>query len=274
MKKILALIVIAALFNTGCSVFRSNTKDTGRKNWHDMTQDEIRSLPLQEVIDHLRYDYGTFECPQKSDRMHIPEDVWQKIPWTEEEKYINAALPHKLWNMRHDDNEWPSCHKFRGEDAFGPLAGEGHDKYLPPLPQLVKGRGIARWMSSGDKKLIEIPLFKDYDVTWTPENIPATIEIVDRKCGSVTYGSTTTITKQELFAEYAPSPLQKFSDKSWLETYPYHVSYHIMFKKNEPYCGGKPEGPDKVYFWRYGWRWDSLDNYYNKGGAYVGGHWN
>jgi hypothetical protein len=175
--------------------------------------------------------------------------------------------------MRHDDNPWPGCHRFRGKDAYGPLAGEGHDKYFQALPKLVKGRGIARWLSVGDTKAIEIPLFKDYSVTWTTSTIPATLDVVDRKCGSATFGSTFTITKEQLFAEYAPSPLQKWSDKSWLETDPYHVSYHLIINKKETYCG-KPDGPDDVYFWRYGWRWDSLDNYYNKSGKYIGGRWN
>lgn len=270
-KKLIA-ILFAGAFLSGCFL-KGNIKDTGRRNWHDMTADQIRAIPLEEVVAHLRHEYKLSECPQRSDRLFLPEDVWQQIDWTKEEKYRNAALPHKLWNMRHDDHVWPMCHKWRGDDAYGPRAGVGHDKYFPPLPQLVKGRGIARWLSVGDAKAIEIPLFKDYEVEWTTTTIPSTLEAVDRKCGSPTFGQTFIITKEDLLAEYAPSPLQKWSDKSWLEVYPKHLSYHKILKKNEDYCG-KPNGPDKVYFWRYGWRWDSFDNYYVKGAAYVGGHWN
>jgi len=275
MKKVL-IIIAASTMLSGCFLVGRINKGgvNDRLNWHDMTQDQIRAMGVDAVVAHLRHEYDKYECPQKSDRMHIPEDVWQQIDWTDEEIYINAALPHKLWNMRHDDYEWHSCHKFRGENAKGPLAGVGHDKYFPPLPVLVKGHGIARWMTAGDTSILEIPILKDYDITWTTTTLHNEMLVTERKCGHPNYGQTYTITKEDLLANYAPSPIQKFSDKSWLETYPYHVSYHTMIKKNEPYCGGKPNGPDKVYFWRYGWRWDSLDNYYNKGGKYVGGHWN
>lgn len=269
--KTLVAVIITSLFLSGCFLI-GNVKETGRRDWEHMTAEQIRTVPLQEVVDHLRYDYGTYECPQKSDRLFIPEDVWQQIDWTKEEKYRNAALPHKLWNMRHDDYNWPSCHGWRGDNAKGPRAGVGHDKYFPPLPQLVEGRGIARWMTVGDTSILEIPLFKDYEVTWTTSTIPNEIEVIERRKGNPNDGKTFTITKEYLLRNYAPSPLQKFSDKSYLEVYPYHKSYHIMLNKNENIYG---EGPDDdVYFWRYGWRWDSYDSYYIKGAFFVGGHWN
>jgi len=230
-------------------------------------------MTLEEIKTHLRKEYASFSCPQKSDRLIMSEDIWQQIDWTDEEKARNAALPHKLWNMRHDDNEWPGCHNWRGHDARGPRAGIGNPKYLPPLPVLVQGRGIARWMTANDESVLEIPLFKDYSVMWTTSTIPATLEVTERQCSRANYGETYTITKEELFEKYAPSPLQKFSDKSWLKVYPTHQSYHIMYKRNKGYCG---EGniDDDIFFWRYGWRWDSGDNYYTKGGAFIGGHWN
>jgi len=247
---------------TGC--FLKSKIKLPEKNYREMT--------LQEIKDHLRKDYGFFECPQKHDRLLISEEVWAQIDWTEEEKYRNAALPHKIWNMRHDDHGWPGCKQWRGNDAKGPRAGIGHDKYFPPLPMLVKGRGIARWMTQGDTSVIEIPLFKDYKVLWTTSTIPVTLEVTERLYGHPNDGKTYTITKEELLANYAPSPLQKFSDKSYLETYPRHKSYHVMIDKTEDYYGNGPD--DKVYFWRSGWRWDSYDSYYVKGAFYVGGHWN
>ncbi len=259
----IVLLLALSLILTGC--FNRPKVKLPEKNWQVMS--------VQEITDHLRKDYGFFECPQKHDRLLMPEHIWVLIDWTDEEKYRNAALPHKLWNMRHDDHVWPGCKEWRGDDAKGPRAGVDHDKYFPPLPTLVIGRGIARWMSTGDTSVLEIPLFKDYDVSWTTSTIPATLEVVERKCGAVNFGSTTTITKEYLLDNYAPSPLQKFSDKSYLETYPQHKSYHTILEKQETYCG-KPNGPDTVYFYRYGWRWDSFDNYYIKGAKYIGGHWN
>jgi hypothetical protein len=263
--RLIYLGFILALCFTASGCFLKSKIKLPEKNHAEMTIDDIKA--------HLRKSYGFFECPQKSDRLLITEEIWQQIDWTEEEIYRNAALPHKIWNMRHDDHSWPSCHEWRGDDARGPRAGEGHDKYFPPLPTLVKGRGIARWMARGDVSILEIPLFKDYSVTWTTATIPSTIEVIERKPGHSLYGSTQTITKEHLLSNYAPSPLQKFSDKSYLETYPTHKSYHIMLEKRETYTG-KPNGPDSVYFWRYGWRWDSYDDYYVKNAKYIGGRWN
>lgn len=259
----LSLILLMSFSLSGCFL-RQTTKHP---------EPDSSTMTLQEIKDHLRKEYSFFECPTRADRLFITEEIWQQIDWTEEEIYRNAAIPHKIWNMRQDDHGWPKCQSFRGDNAKGPRAGEGHDKYLPPLPQLVKGRGIARWMSRGDTSVIEIPLFKDYSVTWTTSTIPATLEVVNRKCGDPNFGEVYTLTKEQLLASYAPSPLQKFSDKSYLETYPTHKSYHLIFKKNEDYCG-KPNGPDDVYFWRIGWRWDSYDDYYKEGGKYIGGRWN
>lgn len=258
----LGLILSMCVSFSGC--FLKSKVKLPEKNHAEMTVDEIKA--------HLRKSYGFFECPQKSDRLIITEEIWQQIDWTEEEIERNIALPHKIWNMRHDDHGWPTCHNWRGYDAYGPRAGEGHPKYFPPLPQLVVGRGITRWMTSGDTSIIEIPLFQDYSVTWTTATIPSTLEVVERKCGHPLFGSTQTVTKEFLLGNYAPSPLQKFSNKSYLETYPTHKSYHIMFSKTEDYCGDGPD--DGVYFWRSGWRWDSYDNYYIKGAKYIGGHWN
>jgi len=271
----LALIIMSSFMLSGCFLVGRlhKTDPSARRNWERMTQDEIRAVPLQELVDHLRYEYDKYECPLKSDRVHIPEDVWQKIDWTDEEKYRNAALPHKLWNMRHDDHEWPSCQNWRGDDAYGYRAGEGHDKYFPRLPQLIKGRGVARWMTPGDTSIIEIPLFKDYSVIWTTSTIPDTVEVTERRCGKSNYGQTFTLTKEELLSQYAPSPIQQFSDKSYVMTYPLHTSYHVMIKRKEEYCDPR-DVADDVYFWRYGWRWDSYDEYYIKGGFFLGGHWN
>lgn len=230
---------------------------------------------VEEYKTHLRKKIPTFACPTREDRVHIPEEIWQQIDWTEREKFRNAALPHKLWNMRHDDNLWPACHDWRGDDAFGPLAGVGHPKYKQSPPKLVKGRGIARWMNAGDSSIIEIPLLANYREIWTPENIPAMLDVIERQGGVRQAGEHFQLTKAELFATYGPSPLQKFSDQSWLVCDPYHISWHKMIKRRE-YLGDKidPEATDKVLFFRYGWRWDSGDDYYVKAATYIGLAWN
>lgn len=265
MNKVRALVFVIAVSVLMSGCFNRPKINLPEKNYLEMT--------IQEITDHLRKDYSFWDCPQKHDRLLMSEAVWAQIDWTEEEKYRNAALPHKIWNMRHDDHGWPGCKEWRGDDAKGPRAGAGHDKYFPPLPTLVKGRGIARWMTVSDTSVIEIDLFKDYSTTWTVTNIPFTLEVTERNPGQPDFGVTNTITKEFLLGNYAPSPLQKFSDRSYLETFPTHKSYHIMYEKKETYTG-KPNGPDEIYFYRFGWRWDSFDSYYIKGAKFIGGHWN
>jgi len=228
-------------------------------------------LTLNQVKARIRKKYSFFESPKKSDRLFLTEDHWQRMDWTDKEKFINAALPHKLWNMRHDDHPWPFSRRYRGADAIGWRAGMDHVKFADKLPELVKGRGIARWMSEGDKSILEIDLFKDYKNIWTPENIPNKVEAVERQAGAK-FGEKYNITKEDLFYYYAPSSLQKFSKKSKLLRDPYHYSWHRMIKKREKYHGDYE--PDTVAFYRFGARWDSGDGYFIKNAFYIGGRWN
>lgn len=233
-------------------------------------------MSVEEVTAHLRKKYGFFECVKKSDRLFIPDNIWKQIDWTEKEIKINAGLPHKMWNMRHDDNPWPLCKKFRGHDAYGPRARKLNScKFLMTPPTLVEGRGITRWMGIKDMSVLEIPLFEDYKNLWTPENIPDQFDAYERKPNHPNFGKKILMSKHGLFLVYGPTALQKFSDKSWLKRNPYHISYHKMLKRREAIGEGKDiTGADRVWFYRYGWRWDSLDDYYNKRGAYAGLAWN
>ena len=121
-------------------------------------------MTIEEIKFHLRKEYGKWpwQGPKKKDRLFLKEEQWALIDWTDIEKKRNAALPHKMWNMRHDDLLWPKCYEWRGDDAYGYRAGEGHPKYMPILPKLVEGRGIARWMAPGDASVVEVPKLADY----------------------------------------------------------------------------------------------------------------
>jgi len=232
-------------------------------------------ITVDEYKSHLRKKYPWNKCPKKSDRVHIPEEIWAQIDWTPEEIERNICLPHKMWNMRHDDHLWPFCHQWRGDDAIGSLAPVGHPKHKPTPPKLVSGRGVARWMSDSDASILEIPQLADYHTTWTPDNFPKIVEAIERKGGHAREGERYEISKEELFAKYGPSPLQKFSDKSLLVVDPKHVSGHRMIKRREMLGESKTvTGADTVAFFRYGWRWDSGDNYYVEGAHYVGLAWN
>lgn len=232
-------------------------------------------ITVEDYKKALRRTWGLFECPKKEDRVFIPEGIWQQIDWTQEEKDRNAALPHKLWNMRHDDNIWPFCHDWRGDDAFGPLAAVGHPKYKQSPPKLIEGRGIARWMTNNDTSILEIPQLSFYENLWTVDNLPEYLGVIERRHSNPRFGEHYEISKLELLDAYAPTPLQKFSDRSYLKLDPFHISWHKMIKRRE-FLGDKIDidAEDTVMFFRYGWRHDSYDNYYVKSATYVGLRWN
>lgn len=233
-------------------------------------------MTIDEIKTKLRKKHGFFECPKKKDRIFLTEQQWSQIDWTDEEKFINAALPHKLWNMRHDDHLWPWCQKFRGEDAKGYRAGEGHPKYMPQLPTLVKGRGISRWMSHGDASVIEVPAFASFHNTWTLDNIPEVVEFYERNPGHPDYKKgLIRWSKKNFLRIYAPSALQKFSKRSYLERTPKHISWHYLIKKNEVIGIPKDQtGADLVALYRRGFRWDSYDGYFIEDAFYTGLRWN
>ena len=234
-------------------------------------------MTIDEVRPHIRRKWGFFECPKKSDRLYLTDEHWAQMDWTDEEREINAALPHKLWGIRHDDYLWPFCKRFRGSNAYGYRAGEGHAKYLPRIPRLVKGTGIARWMTSGDKSIVYVPTLAIQDIIWTPETLPAAIDYVETKPGHSKQGREGSLPKKEFLELYAPSPLQKFTETSWLWVEPKHFSWHKMIDWVEY----RPENPvreegakDLVMFHRRGARYDSGDEYYTMGAFYIGLRWN
>jgi hypothetical protein len=180
-----------------------------------------------------------------------------------------------MWNMRHDDHLWPACREWRGDDAYGYRAGEGHPKFMPRLPQLVEGRGIARWISDGNASVVEVSKFSDYRTLWTPDAMPEVIEFYERNPDHPDYGKWIRWSKKNFLRTYGPSAVQKFSKRSYLLRAPYHYSRHFMINKNEVVGKTKSEtGADLVAFARAGNRWDSLDGYMIKNAYYIGGRWN
>ena len=233
-------------------------------------------MNIEEIKKHLRKEYGKWpwQGPKRSDRLFLTEEQWEQIDWTPEEIERNIALPHKLWNMRHDDHLWPRNYQWRGNDAYGYRAGEGHPKYMPKLPKLVEGRGIARWMADGDSSVAEVPELSDYRKVWTPDNLPQIIEFYERNPGNPNFGKGLLKYSQKTFLKtYAPSALQKFSNRSYLLRDPKHVSLHKMIQKNEV-VGDPNSKADWVLFKRKGCRWDSYDGYIIKDATFYGLHWN
>lgn len=226
---------------------------------------------IETIKKRLRRKYGLFECPARSHRIDLTEEQWRAIDWTREEIEINAALPHHMWNWRQDDRVWPLCRQFRGKNAFGPRALEHNvlTKYIKSPPKLVKGYNITRWMMPGDESVLHIPKFKGKILT--AETLPEMTEGYERNPANPRYGQLVRVK----LAWYGPTSLQKFEDDSWLYRDPSHYSRHKMIKRRE--VQGKPKektGADIVAFFRVGWRWDSIDNYYIKNAFYMGLAWN
>lgn len=234
-------------------------------------------MTKDQVLAKIRKEYKWYQSPKKSDRVDIPEDVWQSIGWTPEEIEINCALPHHMWNRRQDDRPWPLSRQFRGSNAVGPRAKE-HGitaKFTPTPPKLVKGRGISRWMAPRDLSVLEIPELDDYKKVWTPDNLPPSIEVIERKGSLPNTGKKVRITKIYLMNNYGPSSLQKFSDKSKLLRSPWHFSQHKLLERRERLGVSRDlTGADRVAFYRIGGRWDSLDGYIVKNAVYAGLAWN
>lgn len=201
----------------------------------------------------------------------LPPDDW------------DIALPPHLWGKTH--NDWPIFKNTpRGKTASGPRAarteaGTSHPQYLETPPKLVKGYGIGRWMAVGNQSVLYIPLF-DNDDMMTEADIPEIVQAKELKPSTPLFEKDIKIRKKTLLTFYGPSSLQKFTNKSYLLTAPFHVSGHRMIRQREHYAKTKAvTGADLVWFWRYGNRWDSLDDYYNTRSAlgksaYAGFRWN
>jgi len=196
---------------------------------------------------------------------------------------IDIALPKHLWGKKHDD--WPIKKDTpRGTTSDGPRAirtqgGIHHPKYLATPPKLVKGYGLARWMAICDQSVLEIPLFNNKKMM-TEAHIPDVVEGYERKPGTPLYNQRVRLPKKVFLKFYGPSSLQKFSEQSCAVRDPYHKHFHRMIWKREEVGKTKEKtGADWVFFWRWGARWDSLDNYYSTRSAlgpafYCGMRWN
>jgi len=234
------------------------------------------NMNIEDIKAHLRKDYGRWpwQWPKKSDRCMISEHQWSQINWTKEEIERNIVLPHKMWNMRHDD--WPINKKaWRGDDARGSRAPLGHYKNQVKVPVFIEGRGVARWMTPGDTSVVEVPAFADYGKLLTVATMPRLVVCIERNPGSPDFGRTRTFKLPDFLREYGPTALQKFSKRSYLKRFPHHVSYSYVITNREIVGVSKSlTGADTVAFWRSGARWDSLDKYFIENAFFAGLRWN
>jgi len=220
---------------------------------------------IEELKKKLGIKYPFFSCPKKADRIFLTDQEWAAIDWTPEELELNIALPKKLYNSRHDDHLWPWCHKFRGEDAYGPRAPRDHPKFLSSPPKLIKGYSIQRWVKSDPESIVRIESFMN---KWIMEkDLPDRIEAIEMNPSQPDYKQKKVIRLHE----YAPSILQKFSKCHYLVCKPPHISWHFIIRDR----GEFPfeDGGSFKLFYRRGMRFDGYDNYYIKSGFYMGPNW-
>lgn len=172
-----------------------------------------------------------------------------------------CALPDHLKEKLHSDWIWPLSKIPRAANAKGPRCGIGNNGYLPWPPKLIEGLGVTRWESNESTSIIQIPDFLGY--IKSDDIYGKTFDVIERKEGHADYGKVFKVTLKwtevtyngSTFSpqQYHPSAIQSFSNKGFMKCDPYYYS----------------SWRNKVYFFRYGWRPDSLDVYYNWG-PYLG----
>lgn len=166
------------------------------------------------------------------------------------------ALPPHLQNKKHNDWPWPLSYLPRSINAFGPRCGEGNAGYKPWPPRIVEGKSVTRWESSGAESRILIPAL---------ENVHIDASVYGKTYDAIeTAGQKrefkVTLEWRELFwpfseadkMMYSPSTIQ-ISKKGWLKMEP---SFFVQWDADD-------------YFFRWGYRPDHLDVYYNYG-PYLG----
>lgn len=165
-----------------------------------------------------------------------------------------SALPEHLQKKLH--NDWPIGLRWvpRGWNAFGPRCGKGNPGYKPWPPKLEEGKSVTRWESSGAQSRIIIPALTDKRIDASIYG--QTFKAIDQDNKEL----TVTLQWKELiwpFSEedkliYSPSTIQ-ISKKGWLKTNPSHF---VQWDNGN-------------YFFRFGYRADHLDQFYNWG-PYAG----
>jgi len=172
--------------------------------------------------------------------------------------FDSSALPNHLKNQKHNDWIWPLSYLPRSVNAFGPRASKDSPRYRPWPPRIVEGYGVTRWESSGADSIILIPELsgkkitdsiygKSFEATELNGPAPGRKIAVLLEWRELEWPFST-----KDMAMYMPSTIQK-SRKGYLRTEPYH---YVQWR-------------DGKYFFRYGYRCDSLDIYYNFG-PYAG----
>ncbi len=192
-----------------------------------------------------------------------------------------CALPDKIVRNKNGENvnlrdrlhdDWPIGLRWipRSWNAKGPRCGEGNPGYKKWPPKLIEGYSVMRWQTTGDEKQILIPSFDEKHLT--SEYVKDLwVLAVDIKPGSPTYMDQFMVNLNE----YIPSTIQKYgSQKGWMKLdCGFQCGWRMITRRETPGKTKEETGEDLVWYWRWGWRCDILDGYYNWG-PYAGLNWN
>ena len=164
-------------------------------------------------------------------------------------------LPAHLAERTHED--WPLPLRWvpRAWSAFGSRSGGAWRWLFPDRPRVILAWNCPRWMTPGDKSVL---IIHSFEKAWLLPWMRQTAEGFETKAGHDSYLKN----RRVALRYYGPSPIQSFdrTKSSFQITYPFHVAFHFQFFwKNEP----------RMVYGRFGFRWDSLDRYYNLG-PYLG----
>jgi len=172
--------------------------------------------------------------------------------------FDDSALPDHLKKKKHNDWPWPMSYLPRSVNAYGPRAPKDSPRYKPWPPRLVEGKSVTRWESSGADSIIIIP------------------DLINKKITDKIYGKT-----YEAIEENGPTPGRKINVLlEWRELeWPFTPKDRAMYSPSTIQISPKGwlkmnpsffvQWDNKDYFWRWGYRPDHLDIYYNYG-PYAG----
>ena len=209
-----------------------------------------------------------------------------------------CALPPHLKNRLH--NDWPPIvnHIPRSWNARGARCPRDSGGFLSWPPRLLRGKGIARWETTGANSIIYIKSLENVEVTGDMI-YGMSFDAVELNRGNPNYKKIIKVkfpqwrpakVWDELvndryvqridFNDYHPSALQKYSRKGYMVLDPYYKAiwkWNNMKELDWELNDGTGEGPeDRVFFTRSGNRPDSLDGYYNADMipiGFFGLHW-
>lgn len=201
-------------------------------------------MPICALPEHLK-DHGSTPIGDGTDHDNSVQRAWKRA-WTafgprcpQGLTFLRQAIPWTNFSIPY----FPVLKKWR------------------EFPKVLLAYNVPRWMGLEDKSVLFIPQFVGRLIGfWTPTE-PWTATEMQQGNEWYQRGHVTSL------RPYGPSPIQKLAyGWSWQLTWPLHFA--ISYRRRR-------EGKDDfVFFFRFGARWDSGDNYFVCLAVFCGFSWN